>query len=163
MIVRTGLRDGKAHLNHDTAENFTILKFSRPAMWITQSVMRPIHLDAFKIKVQASRGWWELDDNSASNHFLNWAISKYDDAILKFAIGIRLNQLRTPRTVKRDRDREIQCCWCNDMNPDMSHIMCNCREGNGWTYINKRHRVICDAVAPAVREGIKGAHIRDDV
>jgi hypothetical protein len=83
--------DGKAHLHHDSAESFTISKFSRPAMWITQSVMRPIHSEAFKTKVMASRGWWELTDNPASNHFMNWAISKYDDPILKFAVGIHLN------------------------------------------------------------------------
>jgi methionine aminopeptidase len=27
--------------------------------------------------------------------------------------------------------------------------------------MNKRHRAICDAVAAAIREGIKGVHVRD--
>jgi hypothetical protein len=40
--------------------------------------------------------------------------------------------------------------------------MCNCREGKGWTYMNKRHRAIVDAVATAVRKGYKGVHIYDD-
>jgi hypothetical protein len=31
------VRDGKAHLAHDIAESFIVSKFSRPAMWITQS------------------------------------------------------------------------------------------------------------------------------
>jgi hypothetical protein len=79
-------------------------------MWMTQSVNRKMHEEAFKEKVMASRGWWELTDNPVSSHFLNWAISKYDDAILKFVIGIRLNSLKTPRTVKRDGDMDIQCC-----------------------------------------------------
>jgi hypothetical protein len=76
-------------------------------MCITQSVMRKNHWDALRLKVQASRGWWELEDNPQSNHSLNWAISKYDDAILNFAIGIRLNMLKTPRIIKRDGDRDI--------------------------------------------------------
>jgi hypothetical protein len=32
----------------------------------------------------------------------------------------------------------------------------------GWRYISKRHRAICDVVAAAVREGIKGVNILDD-
>jgi hypothetical protein len=40
-------------------------------------------------KVMASHGWHELHDNPASNHFLNWAISKYDDPVLQFVVGIR--------------------------------------------------------------------------
>jgi hypothetical protein len=93
---------------------------------------------------------------------MNWAISKYEDAILKFAIGIRLNIFKTPRTVKRDGDRDIQCCRCEEKNPGMAHIMCGCRKGTGWRYMNKRHRAICDAVASAIREEIMGVHIRDD-
>jgi hypothetical protein len=77
-------------------------------------------------------------------------------------IGIRLNSLKTPRTVKRDGDRDIQCCWCKEQNQDMAHIMGGCRDGNGWRFMNKRHRAICDAVAAAVREGVSGVHIRDD-
>jgi hypothetical protein len=106
------IKDGKAHLHHDVAENFTVSKFSRPAMWITQGVMRLNHIEAFKQKVMASKGWWHLEDNPASNFFMNWAVSKLDDAILKFVIGIRINMLKTPRTVKRDGDRDIQWCWC---------------------------------------------------
>jgi hypothetical protein len=42
------IKDEVAHLNHDTAaEEFTVSKFSRPAMWITQSVMREIHWEGF--------------------------------------------------------------------------------------------------------------------
>jgi hypothetical protein len=114
------IREGSAHLHHDVAESFTVSKFSRPAMWITQGVMRYNHSMAFKTKVMVSRGWWDLTDNP-SNHFMNWAISKYDDPILKFAIGIQMNMLNTPRTVKRDGDRDIQCCWCDELNTDMAH------------------------------------------
>jgi hypothetical protein len=110
----------------------------------------------------ASKGWWELTDNPASNHFMNWAVSKYDDAILKFAVGIRLNMLKTPRATRRDGCRDIQCCWCNEQNPDMAHIMYNCRAGKVWTYMNKRNRAIVDAVAAAIRKGIPKVHIRDD-
>jgi hypothetical protein len=155
--------DGKAHLHHDTAESFTVSKFSRPAMWMTQSVRIPIHADIFREEVMASKGWWDLTDNPVSNHFLNWAISNYDAPVLKFAVGIRLNTLKTPRTVHRDGDRDIQCCWCREINPDMAHIMCNCKQGRGWHYMNKRHRAIVDAVAAASRKGIKSVHIRDDV
>jgi hypothetical protein len=130
-------------------------------MWITQSVMRPIHKDAFHEKIKAARANWGAIDNPVSNHFLNWAISKYDDAILKFAIGIRLNTLKTPRTTKRDSSRDIQCCWCDELNPDMAHIMCNCRQ-KGWSFINKRHRAIVDAVKSAIRKGYPGVRIADD-
>jgi hypothetical protein len=124
--------------------------------------MRPIHCEAFKEKIKASQGTWNLTDNPVSNHFLNWAISKYDNAILKFAIGIRLNTLKTPRTTKRDSSRDIQCCWCEEQNPDMAHIMCNCRK-RGWAFIMKRHRAICDAVKTAIRKGYPGVRIHDDV
>jgi hypothetical protein len=158
------VKDGQAFLHPDTAESFTISKFSRPAMWMTQSVQRPIHASTFREKIMSSRGFCDLMDNPASNHFLNWATSKYDDAVLRFAVGIRLNMLETPRTVHRDGDRDIQCCWCKEMNPDMAHIMCNCREGRGWHYANRRHRAIVDAVAAVVRKGHGGkVHIRDDV
>jgi hypothetical protein len=130
-------------------------------MWITQSVMRPIHKDAFHEKIKAARANWGAIDNPVSNHFLNWAISKYDDAVLKFAIGIRLNTLKTPRTTKRDSSRDIQCCWCDELNPDMAHIMCNCRQ-KGWSFINKRHRAIVDAVKSAIRKGYPGVRIADD-
>jgi hypothetical protein len=64
------IKDGKAHLHHDSAESFTVSEFSRPAMWVTQSVMRPIHCEAFKSKILASQSCWDLTDNPASNHFL---------------------------------------------------------------------------------------------
>jgi hypothetical protein len=131
-------------------------------MWITQSVMRGLHAIAFHMKVMCSRGWYDLEDNPVSNHFLNWATSNYDEAILKFAVGIRLNQLKTPRTIKRDGDRDIQGCWCDEKNTYMAHIMCGCKGGNGWRHMNKRHRAIVDAVKAAIREGIKAVHIRDD-
>jgi hypothetical protein len=41
--------------------------------------------------------------------------------------------------------------------------MTNCRESNGWRHINMRHRAIVDAVKAAVRKGIKGVRIEDDV
>jgi hypothetical protein len=42
------IMDGKAHLHDDTAESFTVSKFPRPAMWMTQSAQRPIHADIQK-------------------------------------------------------------------------------------------------------------------
>jgi hypothetical protein len=42
------IKDGKAHLHHDVAESFTVSKFSRPAMWMTQSVNRKMHEEAFQ-------------------------------------------------------------------------------------------------------------------
>jgi hypothetical protein len=79
-------RDGKPRLAFDEVESFTVSKFSRPAIWITQNVMRRLHAIAFNMKVMCSRGWYDLEDNPVSNHFLNWATSNYDDALLKFAI-----------------------------------------------------------------------------
>jgi hypothetical protein len=67
------VKDRVARLSHDAAEDFTVSKFSKPAMWITQSVMRKNHWYAFRTKVLDSKGWWELEGNPASNHFLNWA------------------------------------------------------------------------------------------
>jgi hypothetical protein len=158
------IKDGKAFLRHDRAESFTVSKYSRPAMRITQSVQRPIHADIFRERNISAVGFHYLLDNPASNHFLNWATSKYDDAVLRFAIGIRLNMLKTPRTVHRDGDRDIRCCWCDEMNPDMAHIMCNCKKGRGWNFMNRRQRAIVDAVAKAIRKGHGGkVNIRDDV
>jgi hypothetical protein len=156
--------NGQAYLHHDRAESFSVSKFSRPAMWITQSVQRPLHLDLFGERNQASVGFHYLIDNPASNHFMNWATSKYDDAVLKFAIGIRLNSLKTPRTVHRDGDRDVQCCWCGEMNPDMAHIMCNCKgNGRGWHFMRRRHEAIVQAVIKAIRKGHGGkVHIRED-
>jgi hypothetical protein len=156
------IRDGKPRLALDEVESFTVSKYSRPAMWITQNVMSRLHAIAFNMKVMASRGWWDLEDNPASNRFLNWATSKCDDAILKSEFGIRLNQLKTPWTIKRDGDRDIQCCWCEEKNQYMAHIMCGCRKGMGWRYMNERHPAIVDAVKAAIREGIRGVHIQDD-
>jgi hypothetical protein len=95
------IRNGKAQLHDDTVvEPFSISKFSRPAMWITQSVMRKNHWDSFANKVMASHGWRELHDNPASNHFLKWEISHYDDQVLQFVVEIRLNALKAPATMK---------------------------------------------------------------
>jgi hypothetical protein len=47
-----------------------------------EQVMRKIHRNAFTHKAMASRGWHELEDNPASNHWMNLAISRYDDAML---------------------------------------------------------------------------------
>jgi hypothetical protein len=67
----------KAHPSHETAaEGFTVSKLPRPAMWITQGVMRKNHWQAFCSTPLASRGRWDLEDNPVSNHFLNWATSK---------------------------------------------------------------------------------------
>jgi lauroyl/myristoyl acyltransferase len=43
----------------------------------------------------------------------------------------------------------------------MAHIMCNCRQ-KGFSFINKRHRAICDAVITALRKGYPGVRIHDD-
>jgi hypothetical protein len=58
--ISVNIKDGKPHLSHEQAENFTVSKFSRPAMWITQNVMRRNDAKAFNMKVQASKGWWDL-------------------------------------------------------------------------------------------------------
>jgi hypothetical protein len=72
------IREGKPRLAHDLAETFTVSKFSRPAMRVTQSVMRRMHAIAFNMKAMCSKGWYDLEDNPASNHLLNWAVSNYD-------------------------------------------------------------------------------------
>jgi hypothetical protein len=51
------VKDGKAHLHDETAaEGYTPSRFPRPAMWITQSVMRKNHFDAFRSKPLCSKG-----------------------------------------------------------------------------------------------------------
>jgi hypothetical protein len=46
----------------------------------------------------------------------------------------------------------------------MAHIMCNCKGGRGWHFMNRRHRAIVDAVSAAIRKGHGGkVHIKDDV
>jgi hypothetical protein len=61
------VKGGIAHLHHDSgAELFTISKFSRPAMWITQSSMWKIHWHAFT--GQFPRGVVTITSNPPGGH-----------------------------------------------------------------------------------------------
>jgi hypothetical protein len=88
----------------------------------------------------ASQGWYEYEDNTISNHWLNWATSRYDDEILRYGIAMRLNLLKTPATQYRDHGYESRCPFCPEPSPDMKLIM-------------KRHNRIGSAVLKGIKEG----------
>jgi hypothetical protein len=54
------------HLLHTLATPSRDIKLSRPSFWITQEVMSEIHQKAFRSKLLASQGWWELEDGLAA-------------------------------------------------------------------------------------------------
>jgi hypothetical protein len=85
------MSDTSPRLKHkDLGIDFVSSKISRPAMWITQEVVRKLALNSFKSCIQCSKGWREVENSPSSNHWLNWATSRYDDGLLRFAVGARL-------------------------------------------------------------------------
>jgi hypothetical protein len=80
--------------------DFTSSKISRPAMWITQEVVRRTAYHSFHNCAVCSPSWKEFQKNPSANHWLNWATSRCDDALLCFAIGARLYTLNTPARYK---------------------------------------------------------------
>jgi hypothetical protein len=95
-------------------KDFTSSKITRPAMWITQEVVRKLAFHSFHNAAQCSVAWKEFENNPTANHWLNWATSRYDDSLLKFAIGARLYTLRTPAVNRRDypETADIPCPMC---------------------------------------------------
>jgi hypothetical protein len=55
--ISVSIKKLNPHLNHELATAFINCKLSRPAMCITQKVIRKVHFAAFRNKVTASPGW----------------------------------------------------------------------------------------------------------
>jgi hypothetical protein len=93
--------------------DLSLSKISRPATWITQEVIRKLALHSFKSSILCSKRWSEFASNPSSNHWLNWPTSRYDDALLRFAIDARLRQRWAPSawnviTVQRQDSEEFR-------------------------------------------------------
>jgi hypothetical protein len=149
------MTDITPRLRHkDLNIDFTTSKISRPAMWITLEVVRKLALNSFKSFIQCSKGWREVENSPSSNHWPNWATSRYDDALLRFAIGARLYTLVTPGRLKRiepDSVVDISCPMCGKVaNPDLFHILFECKHGGPATMLDRHNRVVC-----AVRKSIE--------
>jgi hypothetical protein len=144
--------------------DFTSSKISGPAMWITQEVVRKLAFHSFHNAAQCSPAWKEFDHNPTANHWRNWATSRYDDALLKFAIGARLYTLITPtrnKTLHTDAP-DITCPLCGrKMNPDLHHILSECEHGGTATMLDGHNRVAC-AVRKAIEIGNPQAKIMED-
>jgi hypothetical protein len=154
--------DGGVQLMHDLATPFRECKITRPAMWITQDVMRKTHLLSFKNSVQTSQGWWEYEDNTVSNHWLNWTTSRYDDEMLRHGIEMRLGMLKTPANQFRDHGRESRCPFGGEPNPNLKHIMTKCQH-HGATLIMERHNRIGSAVLKGIKEGRPNVEVWEDM
>jgi hypothetical protein len=149
----------------DLGIDFTSSKISRPATWITQEVVRKLALNSFKTSIQCSKGWREIENSPSSNHWLKWATSRYDDALLRFAVGARLYTLSTPGRLKKlhtDSVCDIPCRMCGKVkNPDLFHILSECKHGGPTTMLDIHNRVAC-AVRKAIEIGNPQAKIAED-
>jgi hypothetical protein len=145
--------------------DFTSSKISRPAMWITQEVVRRAEFHSFHNSAEWSLAWKEFQNNPSANHWLNWATSRYDDAFLRFAIGARLYTLNTPARNKLthpDTAPDIPCPMCGQkLNPNLHHILCECKHGGTATMLDRHNRVAC-AVRKAIEIGNPHVRILDD-
>jgi hypothetical protein len=144
--------------------DFSKSKITRPAMWITQEVVRKLAFFSFHNAAQSSVGSKEFENKPTANHFLNWATSRYDDSLLKFAVGARLYTLRTPAVNRRDfpDTGDIPCPMCSEkMNPDLHHILSECKHGGPATMIDRHNRVAC-AVRKAIEIWNPQAKIMED-
>jgi hypothetical protein len=145
--------------------DFTSSKISRPAMWITQEVVRRTAYHSFHNCAVCSPAWKEFQNNPSANHWLNWATSRYDDALLRFAIGARLYTLNTParnKSTHPDTAPDIPCPMCGQkLNPNLHHILCECKHGGPATMLDRHNRVAC-AVRKAIEIGNPHAKILDD-
>jgi hypothetical protein len=133
-------------------------------MWITQEVVRKLAFHSFHNAAQSSIGWKEFENNPTANHFLNWATSRYDDSLLKFIIGARSYNLRAPAVNKRDFEdtADIPFPMCGEkMNPDLHHILSECKHGGPATMLDRHNRVEC-AVRKAIEIGNPQAKIMED-
>jgi hypothetical protein len=160
------MRDTSPRLKHkDLGIDFTSSKISRPAMWITQEVVRKLALNSFKSCIQCSKGWREIENSPSSNHWLNWATSRYDDALLGFAIGARLYTINTPGRLKKihpDTWCDIKCQLCGlETNPDLFHILSECQHGGPATMLD-RHNRVAYAVRKAIEIGNPKVKISED-
>jgi hypothetical protein len=160
------MSDTSPQLKHkDLGIDFAASKISRPAMWITQEVIRKLALNSFKTCIQCSRGWREIENSPSSNHWLNWATSRYDDALLRFAVGGRLYAINTPGRLKKihpDSVCDMMCPMCGKVNnPDLYHILSECKHGGPATMLDRHNRVAC-AVRKAIEIGNPKVKIAED-
>jgi ribonuclease HI len=147
------------------AVDFTSSKISRPAMWITQEIVRRTAWHSFQNAAKCAPNWKELQNNPSANHFMNWATSRYDDALLRFAIGARLYTLNTPNRNKLlhpETAPDIPCPMCGKCNnPNLHHILSECMHGGPATMLDRHNRVAC-AVRKAIEIGNPNAKVLDD-
>jgi hypothetical protein len=68
--------------------DFAISKISRPAIWITQEVVRKWALNSFKTSVVASKGFGRLRTVRPPIIGPIWATSRYDDSLLRFEVRL---------------------------------------------------------------------------
>jgi hypothetical protein len=145
--------------------DFASSKISRPAMWITQEVVRRTAFHSFHNCALCCPAWKEFQNNPSANHWLNLATSRYDDASLRFAIGARLCTLNTParnKLLHPDSAPDIPCPMCEKVkDPNLHHILSECLHGGPATMLDRHNRVAC-AVRKAIEIGNPHVKIMED-
>jgi hypothetical protein len=86
-------------LTNGITEPFNQSKISKPAMWITQSVRRPLYRKNFRDRHVILSALTALEDNAVSNHMLSWATSGYEDRMIRFTLKARLETLHSPQKI----------------------------------------------------------------
>jgi hypothetical protein len=78
------VHNGEQSFTHCIAEPFSQSMISNPAMWITQSVRRPLYRKNFRDRHAMASAYAALEDNSASKHMFSSATSRYEDRGMQY-------------------------------------------------------------------------------
>jgi hypothetical protein len=136
------VNNGQQHLTHGIAEPFEQSKISKPAMWITQCVRRPLYRKRFRDRQVIASALVALENNAVSNHMFAWATSRYEDRMIRFTLKARLSPQKTNYWNKGTTQ---SCCqFCGLIGDRARHLQCICDKRGTNSLVTQRHdRVGC--------------------
>jgi hypothetical protein len=108
------VHNDEQYLTRGIAEPFDESKISKPAMWITQAVRRPLYRKRLRARQVIATAFAALEDNAVSNHMFARAISRYEDRMIRFALKARLDALTSPQKINyRNKGKaQSRCPFC---------------------------------------------------
>jgi hypothetical protein len=146
------VHNGQQHLTHGIAEPFEQSKISKPAMWITQSVRRPLDRKRFRDRQVISSAFSALEGNADSNHMFAWATSRYEDRVVRFTLKARLDALPSPQKINywNRGTTPSRCPFCGLIGASTSHSQCMC-DKRGTSSLVPKDTIEFVAFAPTRR------------
>jgi hypothetical protein len=151
------VHNGEEFPTRGIAEPFKKSRISKSSVRIAQSVRGPLHRQGFRYRNVLANAYATLKDNAVSNHMFSWAISCYENRLIRFTLKERLHALPSPQKVNHwnHGKTKSRCLFCGLLGASTRHMQCVCGLRGANTLVTKRPDRVGCLVGDAARTGHK--------